>query len=65
MAIFGSTEREHKSFSSSVEKFDVELPVSNRLWLSNELIEPLFNDCAVTLRINIVSVSSERQLLID
>jgi len=63
--ILESTEREHKYFGAGVEKFDVELPVSNRLWLSNELIESLFDDCAVTLRINIASVSSERRLLID
>jgi hypothetical protein len=65
MAIPGSAEREHKSFRSGIEKFDLELPVGNGLWLSNELIESLFDNYAVTLRINIASVSSERRLLID
>ncbi len=65
MAISGLAESEHKSFSSGIEKFDVELSVNNWLCLSNELIEPLLDDCAVTLRINIASVSSDRRLLID
>src|SRR5258708_11803625 len=61
----GSAERERESLHARIEKLDVELAISNGLRLSDQLIQPLFGNRAVTLVVNVNSVSSARRLSID
>ena len=60
-----SAEREYKSLYVSLEEFDFERAIDNRLWLANELIEPLFGDHAVALLIDVGAVRGTRGLAVD
>src|SRR5262245_46589598 len=60
-----SAERERKGFHARIEKLDLELSISDGLWLSDQLIQPLFGNRAVALVVNVNSVSSARGLSID
>lgn len=51
-----SAEREVERFGARIEKLDLELAIGDRFCLPNELVEPLFDDCAVTLAVNIKSM---------
>jgi len=44
----GSTEGEHKSLYTRIQKFDLELSINDGFALSDQLIHPLFDHCAVT-----------------
>src|SRR5215216_424125 len=61
----GSAEREDKSFHAWVEELDLELSISDGLRLSDQLIQPLFANRAVSLLVNVDSMSSARRLPID
>src|SRR5713226_6437907 len=61
----GSAECEHKRLHARIEKHDLELPISDRLRLSDQLIQPLFGNRAVALVVNVNSVSSAGRLSID
>src|SRR5215210_4462102 len=61
----GSAERERKSLHPRIEKLDLELLISDVLGLSDQLVQPLFANRAVTLVLNVNSVSSVRRLSID
>lgn len=60
-----SAECKDKSLYARIEKFDLELPISNRLWLSDQLVEPLLGHCTVSLLVNVNAVSRARQLSIE
>ena len=51
-----------KASTPGIEKLDLELSISNRLRLSDQLIQPLFGNRAVALVVNVNSVSSPRRL---
>ena len=59
------TERERKSLHARIEKLDLELAINDRLWLADQLIEPLFANRAVALGVNVNSVRRARRLSID
>jgi hypothetical protein len=61
----GSTESERKSLYARIEKLDLELAISDGLRLSDQLIQPLLRNCAVTLVVYVNSVGSPRRLSID
>src|SRR5215207_10226104 len=61
----GSAEREAISLHTRIEKLDLELPVSNGLGLSDQLIQPLFGNRAVALIVNVCTVSSARRISVD
>jgi hypothetical protein len=60
-----SPECEHEGLDPRIEKLDLELSVLDRLRLPDQLIYPLFGDRAITLVINIDSVSGRRQLSVN
>src|SRR5918992_6087144 len=61
----GSAERQRKHLHARTEKLDLELSISDRLRLSDQLIQPLFGNRAVTMPVNVDSVSGARRLSID
>src|SRR5829696_2828754 len=61
----GSAEREAITLHSRIEKLDLELAVSNGLGLSDQLVQPLFANCAVALLVDVGSVSGARRLSVD
>src|SRR5215204_3197567 len=60
-----SAERERKRLHPRIKKLDLEVSISDGLWLSDQLIQPLFGNRAVALLVNVDSVSSPRRLPID
>jgi hypothetical protein len=60
-----SAESERKSLYGRIEKLDLEPSISDGLWLSDQLVHPLFGNCAVALLVNVNSVSSAGRLAID
>src|SRR5438046_2979993 len=60
-----SAERESKSLHAGIEKLDLEPSISNRLRLSDQLIQPLLGNRAVALFVDIDSVRGTRRLPID
>jgi hypothetical protein len=65
MSRSGSAERERKSFHARIEKLDLELSIGDGLGLSDQLVQPLFGNCAVALLVNVNSVSRAWRLSID
>jgi hypothetical protein len=61
----GSPECECESFHPRIQELDLELPISNRAWLSDQQIQPLFSDRAVPLTVNIDPVSRAPRLAVD
>src|SRR5580704_12302566 len=61
----GSAKRERKSLRTRIKKLDFDLPISDGLRLTDQLIQPLLGSCAIALLINVGSVSRARQLPID
>jgi len=59
---YESAEREIKRRNAWIHEFDFELPVRDRLRLSDQLIQPLFGNRAVALAIDINSVSGAWRL---
>jgi hypothetical protein len=53
----GSAERERESLHARIEKLDFELSIGDGLRLSDQLVHPLFGNCAVALFVNVNSVS--------
>jgi hypothetical protein len=62
---YPSTEREGERFHAGFEKLDLELSVGDRSRLSNQLIQALLGDRAVTLRVDITSMACARRLSVD
>jgi hypothetical protein len=60
-----SAERERKGLHARIEELQLELSSSDRLRLSDHLIQPLLGDRAVALVVYIKSVRSSRRLAID
>src|SRR5258706_6957023 len=58
-------EGERVRLHARIEKRDLEQSISDGLRLSNELIQPLFAHDAVTLLVNIASVSSVWRLSVN
>src|SRR5437588_9770754 len=58
-------ERERERLHARIEKLDLELAISNVPRLADQLIQPLLDNRAVALVVNITSVSSARSLSID
>src|SRR5262249_57029498 len=52
-------------FHVRIEKLDFELSVGDGLWLSDQLVQPLLGDRAVTLRVDVASLSGAWRLSID
>src|SRR5688572_12397909 len=65
MVTYGSAERESKNLHARTEKLDLELALGDGIGLSDQLIQPLFGDCAVALLVNVYSVSHARRLSVD
>src|SRR5919108_5602798 len=61
----GSAEGERERLHARIEKRDLELPISNGLRLSDQLIEPLVGHRAVALLVNVTAMSSTRRLSIE
>jgi hypothetical protein len=49
----GSAERQRKPLDARTEKLDLELSISERPRLSDQLIQPLFGNRAVTMPVNV------------
>ncbi|HEX6479240.1 MAG TPA: hypothetical protein VF043_10375, partial [Ktedonobacteraceae bacterium] len=60
-----SAERERESLHARIEKLDLELPISNGLRLSDQLIQPLVAHRTVALLVNITALSRARRLSIE
>ena len=60
-----SAERERVSCHARIEKLDFELPISDGLRLSDQLVQPLFGDRAIALVVSIGSVRGARRLSIN
>src|SRR4029077_17220711 len=60
-----STKRERESLHARIEKVDLELPIDDGPWLSDQLIQPLIGNRAVALFVNIGSVSGPWRLSVD
>jgi len=60
-----SAERERESLHARIEKLDLELPISNGLGLSDQLIQPLVGNRTVALVVNVTSMSRARCLSIE
>src|SRR5262245_61397618 len=60
-----SAECERKSLHTRIEKLNLELPVSDGLRLSDQLIQPLFGNLAGALIVNVNSVSGARRLSVN
>ena len=60
-----SAKSEVKEFYTRIEKFNFKLAISDRLGLSNQLIQPLLDHTTVALAVNVNSVRSSRFLPID
>ena len=56
----GSAEGERESLHARIEKLDLELTISNRLRLPDQLIQPLVGHRAVTLLVNVNAISRAR-----
>jgi hypothetical protein len=61
----GSAERESKSLNARTEKLDLELAIDDGLRLSDQLVQPLFGNCAIALLVNVNSVSRAWRLSIN
>jgi hypothetical protein len=61
----GSAERERVSLDAWIEKLDFELPISDGLRLSDQLVQALLDNRAVALVVNISSVSGARRLSVN
>ena len=61
----GSAERKHKSFHARIEKFDLELSISDGRRLSDQLIQPRCGHRAVALVVHVNAVRSARRLSIE
>src|SRR4051812_18229235 len=60
-----STEREGERFHPGIEKLDLELSVGDRSRLSNQLIQALLGDRAVTLLVDIAAMACARRSSVD
>ena len=61
----GLAERERKSLHAGVGEFDLELAISDRLRLPDQLIQPRFYHRAAALVVDVNSVSRRGRLSID
>src|SRR5262245_25905835 len=61
----GSAECERKNLHARTEKLNFELSISDRLRLSDQLVQPLLGNPAVTLLVNVSSVRRIWRLPID
>ena len=59
MAGLGSAEREGERLHASIEELDLELAIDDRLRLSDQLIQPLFDDRAVAALVHVDAVSGD------
>src|SRR3977135_353836 len=60
-----SAERERKNLHARTEKLDLELAIGDGLRLSDQLVQPLFGNCALALLVNVNSMSCARRPSID
>jgi hypothetical protein len=58
-------EREDKSLHVLVEESDLKCPISNGLWLLDQLVQTLARDGTVALLINVDATSGPGRLAID
>jgi hypothetical protein len=63
--VTGSAKCECESLHPRIEKLNLELPLGNGAWLSDQQIQPLFGDRAVSLIVNIDPVSRARRLAVN
>jgi hypothetical protein len=54
-----STEGERKSLHPGIQKLDLELSISDGLRLSDQLVQPLFGNCAFASHIKVKSASRD------
>ena len=62
---YASPERERECLDTGIKKFDLELPVNDRLRLPDQLMQPLLNHAAVSRRVHIDAVSLARRLTVE
>ena len=60
-----SAERESERFHAGIEKLDLELSIDDRSRLSNQLIQPLLRDRAITSLVYVTSMAYARRLSVD
>ena len=60
MARLELAERERERLHASIEELDLEVPIDDRLRLSDQLIQPLFDDRAVAGGIHVETVGGDR-----
>ena len=60
-----SAEREGERLHASIEELDLELSIDDRLRLSDQLIQPLFDHRAVAAVVHVEAVSRTRRLPVN
>src|SRR5689334_12655355 len=60
-----STECERECLYAGIEELDLELPVDDRFWLADQLMQPLLNHAPVPGRVYIEAVSLAWRLTVD
>src|SRR5579884_2535039 len=63
--VCASTEGEGKRLDTRVQEHDFELPVGDRPWLADELVQPWLSHPAVALRVDVAAVRRARRLPIE
>src|SRR5260370_19192085 len=62
---FSSAKREAEGFSAAIQELDLKTAVADRARVTDQLIHPLLHDRAVSVRLDIGSVSPPRPLTIE
>ena len=65
MAPHRSAERKRKSLHARIEKLNFEQSIRDRLRLSDQLVQPLLDNVADAVIVDVDAVSSTRRLSID